>query len=95
MRTARALTVVPVLGGGRSCVLGDGCLPQGQDHLPPGQDHTPWTGPPPPNHVTYPMMHLMSCLPPSPKVEQTDACENITFARFTTRAVRKPEFATH
>ena len=34
-------------------------------------------------HVTYPMMHLMS----PPEVGQTDACENITFPRFDTRAV--------
>ena len=37
------------------------------------------------DHVTYLMMHLMS--PPPPEVGQTDASENITFARFPTRAV--------
>ena len=36
------------------------------------------------DHVTYPMMHLVST---PPGVGQTDVCENITFARFTTRAV--------
>ena len=37
------------------------------------------------DHVTYPMMHLMS----TPPIEQTDACENITFARFAMRVVIK------
>ena len=30
---------------------------------------------------------LVALLPPPPGVGQTDACENITFARFATRAV--------
>ena len=48
--------------------------------------HPPRTGPPNPHdHVTYPMMHLV--LPPPIGVEQTDSCEIITFARFTTWAV--------
>ena len=36
-----------------------------------------------PPHVTYPM-HFMS---PPPRVGQTDACENLTFARYATRAL--------
>ena len=43
---------------------------------------------PSPDHVTYPMMHLVSPLPPPPKLgRMTDACENITFARFATWVV--------
>ena len=41
---------------------------------------------PPCDHVTYPMMHLVSPNPsrppPSFSDRMTDACENITFARY-------------
>ena len=43
--------------------------------------------PPPPDHVTYPMMHLVSQPPPLFSDRMTDACKNITFARYATRAV--------
>ena len=73
MRTVRPLTVVPVCmlcgGGGGSCMYA-GVVP-----IRGG-----WT---PRDHVTYPMMHLLSQLSPS-RVGQTNAFENITFA---TRAV--------
>ena len=96
MRTARPLTVVPVWGGDPVlggyvfmgiCLFNSGMVLSWGGG---GGGGWRWKGPPTPsptpNHVTYPMMHLMSHLFP-PRVEQTDACENITFARFATRAV--------
>ena len=59
--------------GGGAPVKGVVVLSRGR-YLPPPQTRSPC------DHVTYPMMHLVS--PPLPRVEQTDACENITFARF-------------
>ena len=42
--------------------------------------------------VTWSMViHLP---PPPPRVEVTHACENITFARYATRAVKIPVFET-
>ena len=41
----------------------------------------------PRDHVTYPMMHLVSPPPPLFSDRMTDACENITFALFTMRAI--------
>ena len=85
MRSTRPLTVVPVYmlvggggGGGGGVVQGGGgrCCP------PTSRQDSPS------DHVTYPMMHLVSHLPPPlPGVEQTDACQNITFARFATQAI--------
>ena len=46
----------------------------------------PVQGPPTCDLVTYPMMHLVSH-PHLFSSRMTDVCENITFARFTTRAV--------
>ena len=51
---------------------------------PPNQATSPWPDHLPHDHVIYSMMHLVS---PPPWLGQTDACENITFARFATRAV--------
>ena len=70
---------------GRVGVRGRGCP------IPPGPDHLPC------DHVTFPMLHLVS---PPPWIGQTDACENITFTRFATRAVIKhsswkPTLANH
>ena len=84
-----------VLGGG-NLVLGEevtwswggGRHSPGHLPLPPwSRSPLPWTRSPPDcDHVTYPMIHLVS--PPPPKCDRmTDACENITFARFVTRAV--------
>ena len=39
----------------------------------------------PSDHVTYPIMHLIS---PPPVNRMTDTCENITFARYAMRAVK-------
>ena len=32
---------------------------------------------------------MVAHLPPPPRVGQTDACEHITFARFTTQAIKR------
>ena len=88
MRTARPLTGVPIcmLGGGP--VQGVGVVQGGGGPVQGGWS-CPWGGgggmvdlwppPPPCEHVTYPMMHLVSP-PPPPRVKVTHACENITFA---------------
>ena len=92
MRTAR-LHIVP--GGGRCCDLERGGV------LWPGQGGgvVTWTG-----GVLWPGQGGGRCcdlarggrplvLPtPSPGVEVTHACENITFARFATRAVKITKF---
>ena len=69
--------VVVLSGGGGGIVLSR----EGEvDRTTTPQDHV--TSSP----VSYPMMHLVS----PPKCDRmTDACENITFARFATRAVIK------
>ena len=68
----------PVQGGGCPVQRGGHPVQRGGDVHAPTRDH-----------VTYPMMHLVS--PPS-GVEQTDACENISFGHFATRAVTKKTF---
>ena len=82
-----------VLSRGREVLSRDGrCCPGGREVLFKGEGVVEGGGvvqrerccsPPSSDHVTYPMMHLVS--PPPPQVEQTDACENINFA---TRAVK-------
>ena len=69
--------------GGGDLVWWGGGPGQGVEVLVRGMSSPPRTGPPPP--VTYPMMHFRVTAPPV--VGQTDASENITFARYATRAV--------
>ena len=54
----------------------------GQVTSPPEPGHHPH------DHVTYPMMHLVLTPPSSWTEWVTHACENMTFARFATRALR-------
>ena len=71
--------------GGRSCDLvpGGGCCGPGPGGREGGRccDLVPGGG------EGGRCCDLWCCPPPSPRVRQTDACENITFARFATRAV--------
>ena len=73
--------------GGREVCPGGGDPVQGEGGVVWGGGGL-WSTPYPPDrtttrdHVTYPMMHLVSHLLPLFSDRMTNACENITFARF-------------
>ena len=97
IRTARPLAVVPVCMLGRSLSGGCGPCPGGVvvPVLGGGGGGGPcllgWPLttmiPLPCDHVTSPIMHLVSPPPPSWTEWVTQACENINFVRFATRVV--------
>ena len=89
MCNASPMTVIPICMVGRRqvCYPGAGVVLSrgGGGHVHRGcvVHHPLQDQALPPNHVTYPMIYLVSHIPsPVFSDRMTDACENITFASF-------------